>query len=125
MNVPYGMAWSSADRAAAADLATLTYANPFTPERLALEHRLLDLPAPAPGQAWHAQEGEDEVRAAALAARAEALRLWADDGDDPTLREAVAIYVLYERFRPRMEALLAAGSAAPIAWWQDFTEAAQ
>jgi transcriptional regulator with AAA-type ATPase domain len=118
------MPWSFADRAAAADLATLTYANPFTPERLALEHRLLGLRPPAPGQGWHAQEGEDEERAAALAARAETLRLAADDGDDPALREAVSIYVLYERFRPRMELLLAAGSDASIAWWQDFAEAA-
>lgn len=118
------MAWTPADRAAAADLATLVYANPFAPERLALEHRLLGLPAPPAGRAWHAQEGEDDGRVAALAARAGALQAAAGEADPPELREAVAIYVLYERFRPRLEALLGGPSDAPIPWWADFAEAA-
>ncbi|MBN8527224.1 MAG: sigma 54-interacting transcriptional regulator, partial [Planctomycetes bacterium] len=117
------MSWSPADRVAAGDLAALVYANPFTPERLALEHRLLGLPPPPPGRAWHAQTGEDEERAARLVVRATALHVASDDGDPPELREAVAIYLLYERFRPRLEALLRGPADAAIPWWGEFAEA--
>lgn len=118
------MAWSPADRAAAADLAALTYVNPFTPERLRLEHRLLGLPEPAPGQGWHAQGDPDESRFAVLAARAEALLASATDADDPGLREGIAIYAIYERFRPRLDALVTAGADAAIPWWGEFAAAA-
>jgi transcriptional regulator with AAA-type ATPase domain len=117
------MPWSSADRAAAADLAAITYVNPFTPERLRLEHRLLGLPAPLPGQGWHAQGDADEARFSTLAARAEALLAVATDADDVELREGIAIYAIYERFRSRLDELVAAGPDARIPWWSDFADA--
>jgi hypothetical protein len=117
------MAWSPADRAAAADLAALAFVNPFTPERLRLERRLLGQPAPAPGQAWHAHDAPDEKRFAALAARAESL-LRSAPANEIALREELAIYALYERFRARLDALVAAGPDAAIPWWRSFADEA-
>ncbi|MCK6490639.1 MAG: sigma 54-interacting transcriptional regulator [Planctomycetes bacterium] len=114
------MTWSPAERAAAADLTALTYVNPFTPERLQLEHRLLGLPPPPAGQGWHLQGHGGGAHLAALAARAEALLAAAPAGGDPGLHEGIAIYVLYERFRARIDPLLGAGAEAPIPWWDDF-----
>lgn len=118
------MAWTPADRAAAADLAAIAYVNPFTPERLLLEHRLLGLPAPEPGQGWHAQGDADESRFVALAAKAEALLTAAPADSEVELREGIAIYALYERFRSRIDSLVAAGVDAEIPWWGAFAEAA-
>lgn len=118
------MPWTAAERAAAADLAALAYANPFTPERLRLEHRLLDLPEPAAETAWHEASAGDEERFARLHALAERL-LRAVPEEASGLRGDLSAYVLYERFRPRLTALLAGGPAAAVPWFADFAAQAR
>jgi transcriptional regulator with AAA-type ATPase domain len=117
------MAWTPADRAAAADLAALAYANPFSPERARLEARLLGRPEPHGEAAWHQAEPDDEERFAGL--RAIAGRLLAAAPAQAGEREAIAIYLLYEEHRAQLEEAALAGPDAPVPWWPGFAARAR
>jgi transcriptional regulator of acetoin/glycerol metabolism len=110
--------WTPAQRVQAADLAALTWANPFAPERLVLEHRLLGLSPPPDGAVWHPHDGREGGVVPRLAALAETL---AADGvqHDPAW-EGVATYALYERVAERCAEAgwpwYAAWRAQAVAW---------
>jgi transcriptional regulator with AAA-type ATPase domain len=121
--------WTPAERAQAADLAAITFVNPFTPERTVLEHRLLGLPPPAAEAAWHPQDARDQERIDRLAALASGLlAATAQRGgpldDERELHAVMAVYVVYHRFLPQMAAAALAGPAAPLPWYDDFADAA-
>ncbi len=112
------MTWTAADRAAATDLVTLTYVNPFTPERLRVEERLLGMPA-GRHAAWHVQAPGDESRFARLGAMAERLLAIAP-ASAIDQRESLAVYALYERYRHRFDLAVADGPAAQLPWFHEF-----
>jgi transcriptional regulator with AAA-type ATPase domain len=123
------------DPEAAAGFSALVHANPFTPERLAVERRLLGPAFQDAGAAWFLDPGADEARpnVAALRARAEALlaaaqaRLAAGAPADPeALRryEELALYTLYERFEdPMFRALVDPAAPPPEALYPAFADA--
>lgn len=121
-------AWTPTERAQAADLAALVFANPFTPERAGLEHRLLGMPAPDDGVAWHPQDGRDDGRFDRLAGMAAALLATAGGRGGPAaeesaLHEALVICVAYHRFQPRMTDVARAGPGADVPWYGSFADA--
>lgn len=116
--VPYGMTWTAADRAAAADVVALTYVNPFTPERVRLERRLLGLPA-GDTAAWHVSDLGDESRFPRLAAIAERL-LAAAPVAEAEAREGLMVYAVYERFRVRCMQAVDDGAEAALPWFDEF-----
>lgn len=115
------MPWSAADRAAADDVVALTYVNPFTPERVRLERRLLGLPA-GDAAAWHVSDLGDESRFPRLAAIAERL-LAAAPAAEADVREGLMVYAVYERFRIRCMQAVDAGSEAALPWFDEFAAA--
>ena len=115
------MTWTPADRATAADLVALTFVNPFTPERVRLERRLLGL-AEGGGGSWHVSDRGDETRFATLGALAERL-LAAAPASALEQREALMVYAIYERFRGNFDAVVQAGPEAALPWFAAFAEA--
>jgi hypothetical protein len=113
------MTWTPADRAAAADLVALTYVNPFTPERVRLERRLLGLPE-REAAAWNISEVGDAGRFARLGALAERLLASAPTGE---VRDGLAVYAIYERFHARLDETVRAGPQASLPWFGEFAEA--
>ncbi len=114
------MPWTQADRATVADLVALTYVNPFTPERVRLERRLLGLAA-GDGGSWHVSDRGDETRFATLGALAERL-LAAAPANAPEQREALLVYAIYERFRVQLDEAVRSGPEAGLPWFADFAE---
>jgi transcriptional regulator with AAA-type ATPase domain len=113
--------WTAADRAQAADLVALTWANPFTPQRLQLERRLLGQPPPSADAVWHPQADADDERFARLARLAE--NLLARAPAQAVERDGLLVYALYYRFIERLDRLARAEPGAEIGWFSEFAAA--
>jgi DNA-binding NtrC family response regulator len=108
--------FSSAERALAEGLAAIAYTNPFLPERVELERRLLGPEYVELGAARAFIEGaEGRANTARLLERGERLLAVAQPrlagGTPPTaeleLYEGLALFVLYHRWRDELAGLLA------------------
>jgi len=106
-------------------LGTLTRANPFLPEWIEAERRILGPGFIADDPVWHARpvvapnwNPNVEALVATIGALAEALRArlaaGIDPGEDRALYEDVALYLLYHRIEPALYALVT-GAGAPRA----------
>lgn len=103
--------WSSEDRDAAEAVAGLSYCNPFLPERIALEQRVLGSSGQARAPVWTpTAEFVEDPAIASIQRRAEGLlahaRVAVERGAVPTEHEAevydgMVLYVLYYRYQQR------------------------
>ncbi|HEX6885858.1 MAG TPA: sigma-54 factor interaction domain-containing protein [Planctomycetota bacterium] len=130
--------FSSAELELAEGLAAIVYTNPFLPERLVLERRLLGSEFVEVGPARAFTEGpEGRANTARLLLRGEPVlaaaraRLAAGPGTPAELEvyEGLALFVLYHRWRDELGALLAdvdEESAGPlrVPWYPRFREEA-
>ncbi len=107
---------SDRERDLAAAIAGLNYANPFLPERVALERAALGDDYSDQGQVWHGDgtrgEQPNVKRIQRLAETlTEQLRRRLDEGARPDPAEAklyadIAVYLLYNRYEPRFYELI-------------------
>ena len=131
--------FSTADQQFLEAVARVAFANPFLPDRIQLEREALgDQFEPARSFVWSRRSDADDVQPnlERLAARASAIidstraALASGQRANPAaleLYEDVALYMLYDRFRPQLysvlEQTLEAGAPAKVAFWPDFKRA--
>src|SRR5262245_26581410 len=125
------------ERSLARAVSTLTVANPFLPERVEAERKVLGADFVAAGEVWHTGTRLDDIspNLAAIDRRvvplAEKLRTRIAggatvSGEDAQLYEDVALYVLYNRSLPVFERLIAQPprTVAPIGAYAGFLKEA-
>jgi sigma-54 specific flagellar transcriptional regulator A len=130
---------SAADHQFLKAVSRVAFANPFLPDRIELEREALgDEYQPGSSLVWSRRADVDEhqpnrqrlaARAATIvdstrAALADGKR---SNGKELALYEDVVLYVLYDRFRPQLQAAIqpALEGAAPakVAFWSEFKQA--
>ncbi len=126
----------SADRHFLEAVSRVAFSNPFLPDRIELERDALgDEFQAGSSRVWSRRADVDEVQpnVERLAARASAIiddaqtRLAAGtrgDAKELALYEDVALYALYDRFRPQLQAALQpameGGASTKVAFWPEF-----